>query len=113
MARYYGKIGFYFDGVEVRPGVWQPIIEERDAFGDVIRNTKRTENQGYVNDNIVLNSQISFVADSYAIDNFQRIKYATYMGTKWAVSSAEVAFPRIILTLGGVYNDQEPSCSSM
>lgn len=105
MARYYGIIGYCFDDEEVRPGVWDKFIEEKVVYGDFIRNIKRTENSGQVNDNVTINNQISFIADPYAMDNFHRIKYATYMGSKWSVVSVETAFPRLILNLGGVYND--------
>lgn len=112
MAKYYGKIGFYFDSVETAPGIWTELMDERAVYGDILRNVKRTENPGQANDNININNQISFVADPFAVDNFFRIKYATYMGVKWAVTSAEVAFPRIILNLGGIYNEEFETCSS-
>lgn len=109
MARYYGIIGFYFDEYEVRPGVWDKKIVERTVYGEFIRNTKRTENQGQSNDSITINNQIKFIAEPYVMENFQRIKYATYMGSKWAVTSAEPLYPNIILTLGGLYNDKQPT----
>lgn len=105
MAKYYGILGYSLDNKEIRPGVYEPCIDERVIYGDFIRNVKKTDNSGQYNDNININNQISFIADPFAVENFSRIKYATYMGTKWAVSSVEVAFPRLILNLGGVYND--------
>ncbi len=107
MAKYCGKIGYSLGDKEVRQGVWEPVIDERTIFGDLIRNTKQTENSGQVNDNVKINNQMGFIADPFAVENFSRIKYATYMGTKLAVSSVEIAFPRLILNLGGIYNDQE------
>lgn len=107
MAKYYGKIGYCFDNVTKRPGVYINKLEEREVYGDFIRNIKRTENPGQFNDNININNQISFIADPYAMDNFQYIKYATYMQTKWAVASVEVQYPRLILNLGGIYHDEQ------
>ena len=107
MAKYYGKIGYCFDNVTKRPGVYINKLEEREVYGDFIRNIKRTENPGQFNDNININNQISFIADPYAMDNFHYIKYATYMQTKWAVASVEVQYPRLILNLGGVYHDEQ------
>ena len=103
MAKYYGSVGYRFDDVEVSPGVWKEKIDERVVYGDFNRNIKRTENSGQVNDTINVNNQISFIADPYAMDNFQYIKYATYMGSKLAVVSVEVEYPRLILNLGGIY----------
>ena len=105
--KYYGIIGYYFEEQEVKPGVWEPVMDKRTVFGDFIKNVKRTENSGNANDDIVIVNQISFIADPYAMENFHRIKYATYMGCKWAVKSATVNYPRLILTLGGVYNEKQ------
>ena len=107
MAKYSGEIGYYFDEVESKPGIWTELMDKRTVYGDVDRNFKRTENTGQANDNIAVNVQISFIADSFAIDNFHRIKYATYMGAKWAITSAEFVFPRVILNLGGLYNGKQ------
>lgn len=104
MAKYYGIVGYSYEE-ETRPGVWTNCIEQKTIYGDVIKNVKRTENQGQVNDNITVNIQISFIADPYAMDNFHKIKYATYMGSKWKVTSVDVSFPRLILNLGDIYHD--------
>lgn len=105
MAKFYGKIG-YIKSVEVEPGVWDNKVIERLHYGDVVRNTSRFQPSGEVNDNITINNDISIVADPYANENFQHMRYVVYMGTKWKVTSAEVKYPRIILSLGGVYNGQ-------
>lgn len=102
MAKYYGKIGYAIDE-EVKPGVWNPRIIEREYFGDVTRDTRRLSSSGNTNDNIVISNEISIVADPFANENFHSILYAEYMGAKWKVTSAEVKFPRIILSLGEVY----------
>ena len=103
MGKYHGHIGYGFSS-ETRPGIWQNTIIEKEVFGDVLRNTKRTENSGKVNDDITIMLEISFLMDAYAQLNFHLIKYATYMGTAWKVTSVDVVPPRINLTLGGVYD---------
>jgi hypothetical protein len=104
MGKYYGAIG-YAESSETKPGVWTSSITEKKVFGDVIINTKKSENPGQVNDNVVIHTQISFLADPYALLNFHLIKYATYLGNKWRVTIASVQYPRLVLTLGGVYNE--------
>jgi len=104
MGKYYGAIG-YGQTYEQKPGVWKVLYTERIVYGDVIINTKKAENPGQVNDNIVINTQISFLADPYALQNFHLIKYAQYLGTNWKVTSVTDQRPRLVLTLGGVYND--------
>lgn len=107
MARYYGKIG-YADTVETRPGIWEETIIEHSYQGDATRNTRRISQMNeQINDNINVSMDISIVADPYAYQNFHKIKYITYLGSKWKVNNVEVNFPRLILHIGDVYNEQE------
>lgn len=103
MAKYYGAVG-YAKSVEVRPGIWKDEIIERNYYGDVIRNNRRLESGEQVNDDINISNEISILADPYANENFHLIKYVEFMGTKWKVSNITVQFPRLILSVGGVYN---------
>lgn len=103
MAKFYGNIGFA-ETVETDPGVWVEEMIVRPYFGDVVRNARRLENSGGVNDNINVSNEISIIADPYANQNFHSIRYIEFMGTKWKVSNIDVRYPRLILTIGGVYN---------
>ena len=110
MAKFYGKVG-YLETVESEPGYWEEKAIERDYYGDVTRNTSRYQHEGQVNDNIVINNILSIVADPYANENFQHIRYVIWLGTKWKVTNVEVQYPRLILTLGGVYNEYQENSS--
>ena len=103
MAKFYGNVG-YAQTVEVEPGVWDEKITELPYFGDLTRNTSRYQSSGGVNDDININNNISIIADPYANENFQHMRYVVFMGTKWKITNVEVQYPRLILTLGGVYN---------
>ena len=104
--KYFGTIGY---GVteEIRPGVSLPTIAEREYYGDIVRNSRRLESGEKVNDDLNINMTLRIVADPFAYQNFHQIRYVVYMGSKWKVSSVEVAYPRLILTLGGVYNGED------
>lgn len=104
MAKFYGVIG-YVEQTDDGHGVWIDRVIERESFGDLIRNTRRLQQSGNLNDNIVISNEISIIADPYAMKNFHAMRYAEFMGTKWKISSVEVRYPRLILTLGEVYND--------
>ena len=106
MAKFYGKIG-YIDTVESEPGYWDEKAIEREYYGDITRNTSRYQNGGQVNDDIVINNILSIVADPYANKNFQHMRYVEWMGAKWKIINVEVQYPRLILTLGGMYNGKE------
>ena len=102
--KYYDKIGFWFDDVEVRPGVYKNQIIEKEYAGDVLENRQRWNQSGYQNDNLTVNNRISIIADAYLNQNISSIKYVTFMGTKWKVNSLDLKYPRVILELGGIYN---------
>ena len=104
MAKYSGVIGFGTT-VETKPGVYKNIFIERQVFGDIYKDTKRSDKTEHLNDDISVNNIISFLADPYAHQHFHLIKYASYSGIRWKVTSVAVEFPRLLLTLGGVYND--------
>lgn len=105
MAKFFGSIG-YAETVETKPGVWSEQITERQYYGDLVRNMRRLESTNQVNENINIQNEISIVADPYAYKNFHAIRYVEFMGTKWKVSSVDVQYPRLILSVGGVYNGQ-------
>ena len=109
MARFFGEVG-YGESIEtpVDSGIWVDTISEAQYFGDVIRNTRKLEPGEGLNDDITVSNSISIVADTYAIDNFFKIKYIRWMGTLWTVSNVEVRSPRLILSLGSVYNGPTP-----
>ena len=103
MAKFFGKIGFTTTE-ETAPGVFRAVTTERDYRGDVLRNTRKWENGEYLNDDLNVNNQISIVADAYANENFFAMRYISWMGAYWKITNVEVQRPRLILTIGGVYN---------
>lgn len=103
MAKYFGTIGFA-ETIETTPGVWKEQIKTRQYYGDVIRNSRRLQTSDKVNDDITISNEISIVSDPYANENFHSIRYAEFMGVKWKVTTVEVNYPRLLLTLGGEYN---------
>lgn len=103
MAKFYGIIGYGVSS-EIRPGVYKNAITERMYSGDIVRNTRRLQSTDSVNDNIVISNEISIVADPYAYQNFHAMRYIEFMGARWKISNVEVQYPRLILSLGEVYN---------
>ena len=113
MAKFCGIIGFG-ETKEVRPGYWEDQITERMYYGDVIRNTRRLQSTDQVNDDITISNEISILADPFACNNIYAMRYVHYMGSRWKISNVEVQYPRLILTIGGLYNgpDGSKTCSS-
>lgn len=107
MAKWHGVIG-YVETVESKesPGKWVPQTTERTYTGDVIRgNTRWSESTTSTNDDLNVNCQISILADPFARHHFSSMKYIEFMGAKWKITSVDpLQYPRLILSIGGVYN---------
>lgn len=103
MAKFYGAVG-YIEEVETAPDVITSMPVERMYKGDLVKNTRRLENGEGVNDNVVISNSISIVADPYANNHMHAIRYVKWRGTAWKVTTVDVQPPRLVLTLGGVYN---------
>jgi hypothetical protein len=110
MNRFYGEVGYAGDTVETPSGsgVWVDEIVEYPYFGDVIRNVRNLGSDDKVNEDVTVSNSISVVADQYANENFHKIKYVRWSGALWTVDSVEVRAPRLILSLGSVYNGPTP-----
>ena len=113
--RWYGKVG-YAEQVEVdpvnAPSVYENVITEKFYTGDIMRNNRRWNNNGSINGEVTISSQISILSDPYIIDNFHKIRYAEFMGALWCVTDVEPQYPRLVLTLGGVYNGEQANPGS-
>lgn len=103
MAKFYGKVG-YGISKETAPGVWVDEIVERPYYGELVRNTRKMQMSDKVIDDINIDNEISILADPFARDNFQYMRYVEFMGVKWKVTTIDVRFPRLILSIGGLYN---------
>lgn len=109
--KYHGNVGFVAFR-EKTPGVDVEVPVEHEYTGDVLQNTKRWENSQQINKDLNISNRISIIADPYVRENLFAIRYLTWMGTYWEVISADVQYPRIILSIGGVYNGPTVGSSS-
>lgn len=103
MAKFFGMIG-YAETAETKPDVWEEQFVERPYYGDLTRNTRRLQSTEHLNDDLAVANELSIVADPFANQNFHRMRYVEFMGAKWKITNVEVQYPRLILTIGGVYN---------
>lgn len=105
MAKFFGAIGFAVP-VEVKPGVYKDKITERTYSGDLLQYSSDNQSTDKLNDDINIANEISIIADPFANQNFRSMKYVEFMGSKWKIKKVKVNYPRLILTVGGVYNGQ-------
>ncbi len=113
MSRFFGPIGFVMSmEVPEGSGIWKDVVTEKNYRGEISKNTKRWDNSQYLNDDLNISNTISIVADPYASNNLFGIRYVKWLGSYWKIISAEVQSPRIVLSLGGVYNGPTAGSSS-
>lgn len=104
MPKCSGVIGYALAG-ETQPGVWSEEIVEKKYYGDIVRDNRRIVDQGEVNGSVNISNNISIVSNSFMLENMAFMRYITFMNSKWKISSVEIKPPRIVITLGGLYNE--------
>jgi hypothetical protein len=105
MAKFAGLVG-YVTQEETVPGVWSPVENPKMMKGDIIRQTASIRSDDKVNSDVTLNHRVSLIGDAYAFANYFDIKWIDIDGCRWEVDSVEVQRPRIIVSLGGLWNAQ-------
>lgn len=104
MTKFYGSIGF-IKQEKVSKGVYEPVETIRPYYGDILSSRRKwTENDQTVNSDLTINNVISILADRFATDNLGAMRWIEVHGTKWKIDSVELKYPRIEITMGGVYN---------
>lgn len=110
MPRFSGKVGYGESQEEpTGSGIWVDVITEFPYFGDVIRNSRNMDTNEQINGNLTVGNSISIVADEYANQHFFNIKYVMWQNKPWTVTNVKVESPRLILSLGEIYNGPVPS----
>lgn len=113
MAKTSGVVGFAITEEKTVNGqgigVWEDKVVEQAYRGELVRNTHKLSTSGEVNGTLVLNKDVSIVADIYALQNYQNIVYFKFAGDDraWRVENVEPNRPRINLTIGGIWNGQQ------
>ena len=105
MARFHGRVG-YGESAETESGsgIWTDQITEKEYTGYVIQVRRGTDPGPDYNTTFTVQTIISIVADAYANDRFLAIRYVEWAGVLWTVTSVEVQRPRLLLSLGEVYD---------
>ena len=112
MAKFYGQVGFVKSAEVEGTGKWVDTAFERDCYGDVSRIVRKWEGGQKVNDDITINNEISILSDPFVTENLPWIKYVRWNGAVWKVTTVEVQYPRLVLSIGGVYNGKQVESSS-
>lgn len=103
MAKFSGLVG-YTSKEETTPGVWSTVENPRKMKGDIIRQGANYSSSNHISDDVSLNHRVSLIGDAYAFDRYYDIKWVEIDSIKWKVESIEIQRPRIIVSIGGVWN---------
>jgi hypothetical protein len=94
----------YATSVEARPGVFVDEIKTYTYTGDVLRQSVSTDSGTNVNPTLKVTNRFSLVGDWSNYDNFAMMRYIEWMGAKWTITNVEYVRPRLIVSVGGLYN---------
>lgn len=107
MTKFYGNIG-YAETVEVSPGYWEPMIKTIPSSGEWTRYSSTFQlTADSTNDNKNVANELSIIAHPYLAEHFSDLRYVEHAGKKWKITAVNPQYPRLILTVGGLYHDGE------
>lgn len=105
MSKWAGKIGFAETVIE--DDISRTIIVEKNFKGDVLQNNRKWDDSDKINGDFVISNRISVVAKDYMLAHLQYMRYITWHGAKWKINSLSIEYPRVVLTIGDLYNGTE------
>ena len=105
--KFSGKAGFRIDDVEIEPGIYEPTVVVKSIKGTVISNYYQHQNSDKSTiDNVRITNQLSIVANQFLNKHIANLVYIEFQGVKWKVESFDIRPPSVVVSLGGVYNEQ-------
>lgn len=103
MPKCSGVIGYAL-AEETQPGVWTENITEKKYFGDIVRDNRKIVDQGEINSSVNISNNVSIVSNKFMLDNMASMRYISFNKSKWKINSIDIKPPRLIISLGGLYN---------
>lgn len=110
MAKFSGMIGFTITE-ETSPGVWTDNVIEKPYRGDLIRHSRRWDSSEGLHDNIRFSQELSVIADPYLNANTNNMIYVKFQGIRWTITSFDISYPRVTISMGGEWHGNTPATS--
>ena len=104
MAKFHGRVGFVTQIDDQESGMVRDEVVEKTYFGRIPERSRSWQTSDMATNDLQMGNQIEITADDYAFKFASAICYVEYMGGFWKVTAIRIRRPKIILTLGGVYN---------
>lgn len=104
--KFYGVLGFCHAN-ETSPGVWKRDAIERNYYGEYVRGYNQWDQGEKVNPDLKVERTLSVIADDMIVDDFFALTYVIDGGRKWKITKVDFAPPRLTITLGGEYIEED------
>lgn len=105
MSKWHGIIGFSTqERSSDHPSVVKNKLVEKPYYGEMDAYAKRWQNGTGTIDDLNVTAQLSVIMDQYLTQHIGEISYISWYGQKWKVTSVQPGHPRMIISIGGVYN---------
>lgn len=107
--RYSGRLGIV-EEQEVRPGVWEEVVTEQKVLG-TMENTVAEARviDGEIIPRITSTRSVSVPARGVGQRDNRSIRYATWAGRRWTITSVVDQYPNIVCYFGEVYSGPLPA----
>lgn len=105
--RYSGYLGLSQE-TETSPGIWEDVVTERPIRGTVEQRTEVLDSASSVLPKYRTNTSISVLSRGLLHPENSDLRYVTYLGKKWSISSVNYDFPKVTLFLGEEYRGPDP-----
>lgn len=86
----------------------EDVITERDYIGDVVQRTEAFTVEGSVLPQYRTTTSVSVLSDGVLAEKYSNLRYISYMGQNWSVSSVVQQYPRMVVYIGELYNGPLP-----
>jgi len=110
-VRYSGSLGIV-EEQEVRPGVWEEVVTEQKVLGKMETGTETRIVDGEIIPRITSTRSVSVPARGLGQQDNRSVRYATYAGKRWTITSVVDQFPNIVCYFGEVYSGPIPAGAS-
>lgn len=104
--RWAGKVG-YAHQEETSPGNWEDVITEVDAKGILLQTTEPLDSGDSVLPRYRTTTSVSILANGRRVPS-SGIRYITWDGERWQVSTVVRQPPRFVIYIGEVYRGPIP-----
>ena len=108
MTKYAGKVGFV-KLEKTKYDTFEEVVTEVSLTGDILQSGFNYKIRPYETDEPIPNVRVSLKSTSYLQSNLQYMRYLILDGSPYKIETLSNQRPRVVVTLGGVYNGNRPS----